>query len=217
MHVVAAKWLREKAVPLGIEREIDVFPSATAAQAEEATDYWAPPTNYASFQEHREQAEKLLEKERNKDRMDWRPTEAALETDYGEVTYSRIGVIVKNKGPMHKIRLVHDLRRSGVNQRVRMAERVVLPRVQDVIDDILGIQSQLGPGESWECLVLDYEDAFKQLRVAECERRHLGDRGMKGPFCYKTVLFGIRSGPLLWESCRAAEAHHSGLPGDRPS
>ena len=80
--------------------------------------------------------------------MDWRPTESALEADYGEVAYSSIGVIVKNSGPTQKIRLVHDLRRSGVNQRVRMADRVVLPRVQDVIDDILRIQSQLGLGES---------------------------------------------------------------------
>ena len=67
--VVAAKWLRERAVPLGIECEIEpgnIFPSATAAQAEEATDYWAPPNNYASFQEHKEQADKLLEKKGTK-------------------------------------------------------------------------------------------------------------------------------------------------------
>ena len=56
---------------------------------------------------------------------------------------------------------------------------------------------QVGPND-WECIVLDFADAFKQLHVHPDEVKHLGGRASGGYFCYKNVLFGIKSGPLVW-------------------
>ena len=39
--------------------------------------------------------------------------------------------------------------------------------------------------------------AFKQLFIAQEERRHLGCKAMGGYLCYKTGMFRVRSGPLV--------------------
>ena len=82
---------------------------------------------------------------------------------------------------------------------VQMSERVVLPRIGDVIADVLTLLEEVSDeGESWSQMVLDFLDAFKQMRVCEKEQKHLGGQGLGGFFLYQVVLFGIRSGPLLW-------------------
>ena len=115
-------------------------------------DYGAPPTNYASFEEHREGAEQLHEKERPNGWMDWRKSEQELEAAYGAVTY-----VSKMKGEAQKLRLIHDLRCSGVNQRITMRERIVLSRISDVVEDVFWVIDRLRPDEQRECLVLDFE------------------------------------------------------------
>ena len=55
---------------------------------------------------------------------------------------SKIGVVVKVKAGAVKVRLVHDLRRSGVNAKVQMKERIVLPRLTDVAADTLQFLAQ---------------------------------------------------------------------------
>ena len=98
----------------------------------------------------------MLQRELDMKWLDWHHTEEELERAYGKVTYSRIGVISKIKDDALKLRLIHDLRRSGVNQRIQMRERVVLPRMADLITDILETIARLETGEDWECSVLDY-------------------------------------------------------------
>ena len=55
-----------------------------------------------------------------------------------------------------------------------MRERIVLPRLQDLIDDVLEIMRRLEQDEEWECLVLDDSDAFKHLFMDAREKRYLG-------------------------------------------
>ena len=58
-----------------------------------------------------------------------------------------------------------------MNHRVRLPERIVLPRLSDVIDsgeDFLKARD----ADSWVAsVVLDFKDAFKQLRVDVSEQR----------------------------------------------
>ena len=53
-------------------------------------------------------------------------------------------------------------------------------------------------GEAVEYLVLDFKDAFKMLHVHPAERKYLAGQAMGGYFVYRTVLFGVGSGPLVW-------------------
>ena len=98
-----------------------------------------------------------------------------------------------------KTRLIHDLRLSLVNAEVTTPERIVLPRLKDAINMLLRIIETRG---NTNLLVLDFKDAFKHLGIRHDERRFLAGAaeidGEPGFFVYKTLLFGIVSGPLLW-------------------
>ena len=71
----------------------------------------------------------------------------ALERKHGPIHRSKIGVIAKMKGGRRKIRLIHDLRRSGVNARIKTSERVVLPKLTDVVDSALSLMQKTGTTE----------------------------------------------------------------------
>ena len=118
--------VERQTVPLGIDQPIvlgKVFPETTLGMTDETMDFWAPPTNYASYAEHTEGVDQLLEKERAKGWVDWHVAEQELEQAYGSVAYSRIGLISKVKDSVQKLRLIDDRRRSGINQRVVMKGR----------------------------------------------------------------------------------------------
>ena len=110
---------------------------------------------------------------------------------------SKIGVVAKPQGERLKLRLIHDLKRSGVINRVTVRERVVLPRLHDAVEGILDLIHQHG-GCEWELFGSDFSDAFKQIKVAQCEQKYLTGKALQGYFKYLTVLFGIKSGPLIW-------------------
>eukprot|EP00969_Alexandrium_andersonii_P349768 15431812-Alexandrium_andersonii.AAC.1 len=60
--------------------------------------------------------------------------EEAARKRYADGAASRVAIIAKGKadGPA-KRRIILDMRRSGNNSHVVIPERIVLPRVQDVI------------------------------------------------------------------------------------
>ena len=193
-------WLRRGAVPLGITKPITpggIFPCAELSHSEGDQDLQFWLDNYGSYNEHRAGAEAILAREREKGWLEWSPTREPLDRKYGPITQNRIGVIAKQKGDQLKLRLIHDLKRSGVNAKVQFQERLILPRLSDAKDDVLHAIKEAGH-DNWECVVLDHADAFKQLRVEESERSHLGGRALNGWFVYACVLFGVKSGPLLW-------------------
>eukprot|EP00972_Heterocapsa_arctica_P041817 6164942-Heterocapsa_arctica.AAC.1 len=97
-----------------------------------------------------------------------------------------------------KARLIHDLRRSGVNANITMKERIVLSRLEDVRQGLLALLQALLPGEEITLLTLDFRDAFKQLKVDPRERRFLAGFADGKWFIYKTILFGVGTGPLVW-------------------
>ena len=51
-----------------------------------------------------------------------------------------------------------------------------------MVEDILWVNEKVTSGEEWECLVLDFEDAFKQMPAHGKERWHLGGRAWVEPF-----------------------------------
>ena len=107
-------------------------------------------------------------------------------------------------GEMHSDAQIHEMWRSGANKLVKVLERIVLPRIQDVVRRLLRIILGSG-GDDVEMLVLDFTDAFEQLIVAPNERRFLSGKALNGWFMYITVLFGVLSGPLLWGRVAASE------------
>ena len=83
-----------------------------------------------------------------------------------------------------KLRLIHDLRRPRVNSRVSTQEWVILPRINDAGDNMLNLIDRCG-AQRWEAFVLDFKDAFKQIKVHIDEHRYLAGTAIGGifPFC----------------------------------
>ena len=209
------RWLAS-ATPLGIVKEIvpcGIFPRVQppegAAEAARLDALAAPAAeadgNYKSYEENQALADAEFAKECTAGYVQWHRSRTHLERSVGRLVQSRIGVIVKEKEDgSTKVRLVHDLKRSGVNAQIIIKERIVLPRLFDVINAILDLMGTLEPAQALgaspqvELVCMDFKDAFKMLRSAEEEQRFLAGRACDGWFYYERVLFGVRSGPLVW-------------------
>ena len=57
-------------------------------------------------------------------------------TGSGSRHSKQIAVIAKVRNDVEKLRLILDLRRSGVNQKVKTSERLVLPRLVDLMNRV---------------------------------------------------------------------------------
>ena len=144
------------------------------------------------------QADAELDREVQAGFVDMYPSKAALIRKVGPCILSKVGILVKTMNGNAKVRLIHDLSRSGVNHRIRLPERVVLPRLTDVVRNIVRFLRKRSAAYGVERAVLDFSDAFKQLQVDLTEQGFLTGTCTQGFFAYLRVLFGVVSGPLVW-------------------
>ena len=113
------------------------------------------------------------------------------------VVFNKLALLSETKSDgTVKHRLVWDLRRSGVNLAVKQGERVVLPRLSDVVADLRELSA---PGkEDAFMLGTDVSEAFHQVPLHPSERRYtvasLGGRF----FVFKVLVFGSSSAPTVW-------------------
>ncbi|CAK0818274.1 unnamed protein product, partial [Prorocentrum cordatum] len=210
------QWLQRYA-PLGIEVPIlpsGVFPETeptSVGPAREKLDALlqhcvdrGDPVNYRSYEENREEADAAFQKELDKGYATWRQDRGALEAIHGPLTLPRVGAVITAKAGARKCRLIHDLRRSRVNSKILLRERLVLPRLHDVIQDTLDTFARVQDPHQVYYLVADFQDAFKLLRTDPRENKHLAGYACGGYFVYDTVFFGVGTGPLVWGRVAAA-------------
>ena len=204
----------ERSVGPELTQLVDLMPGWSADQA------WAKTAehdvNYSSYTENQKEIEEELRKEYAKGFMNWYPTAKHAEKHHKGIVVSKMGAVVTVKDGHKKVRVIHDLRRSLVNAKIRIAERLVLPRMSDVIDDCVDLMLATETSEDVEAAVFDFKDAFKHLRVAPEEQPYLAGRAWGGLVVYLVVLFGVGSGPLVWGRVAAAAMRMTqALLGDR--
>ena len=102
----------------------------------------------------------------------------------GEPVVSKFHTIVKEKGGKVRRRTILDLKRSGMTRRTAKTHRVVLPRVSDLITDILKLLCDCPNGEGVEVFNLDFADAFWQIPLRPEERRFFVGRALGKFFAY---------------------------------
>jgi hypothetical protein len=94
--------------------------------------------------------------------------------------------------------------RSGVNGIIKVYERIVLPRGRDFVESALDFWVTSQSHHQQELLVVDFVDAFMNLRVKDSEDCNLIVTDGRGRFlAYQSVPFGLASAPLLWERVAA--------------
>ena len=101
--------------------------------------------NNSSYGEHQALADAAMQREVEAGAAGFAETGdvAGLTPKYGELVLSKIACVVSDKDGKQKVRLTHDLRRSAVNARVFLQERLVLPRVSDIISATLDYGNRL--------------------------------------------------------------------------
>ena len=208
-------------VPLGMETPIPtsngVFPKVRdldAGEVEAAQEFEALRglQNYVSVTDQVEEAETEIKRYEDKGfvkRLPWSQVTTMLGS-HG--TVSKLALIIKEKEDKTiKRRIVIDLRRSKGNERSVVDERLILPRVCDVLrkaqkmkqeEDILQKQA-LDRGDrgeiETEIYLIDLKDAFCHFAVRESEQPHCVSPGTKEgeALLWVALLFGFKSAPLL--------------------
>ena len=155
-------------------------------------------------------------------RRSWKEVEAK----YGAGTCSKMALILKEKEDgSTKRRLVIDLKRSQGNARCKVNERIILPRLDDVVkmaQDIYGRKDELAAilrargmketvseeARGMEFVLVDLADAFCHFGVNPREYRHCvaPDEKGEGVLVFVAMLFGFRAAPLLMGRLGAAAA-----------
>jgi hypothetical protein len=179
-EVHLAEWLRDGA-PTGIAREIPacgIFPPVTRtaeadADLQKTFAQAESHTNYASVREHQKAVREELERLTDLGYMTKVAGWAELTQEFTNVVISKMACLVKEKDDgTVKLRLITDMLRSGINSFVKLHERIVLPRLFDLVEAALRMMENCAASEDVEMMVSDFSDAFHSMGVCEEERRH---------------------------------------------
>ena len=149
-------WLREGA-PIGVKNRIPacgIFPriERPSLAEEELKHFYAeaiPQQNYKSMREHSEKVMAELDREVAAGFTtkfdDWE----AVKATWSEVLVSKLAAIVKTRNDgSERVRIIIDMLRSGLNLFVKLEERIVLPRLRDIIANALWLLSMAeNPGQ----------------------------------------------------------------------
>ena len=222
---ILPNWI-EQGFPLGINSCIDhsgVFPvtqedtlsvEASRLEGKVLQDFFDEHANYKSFHEAGQKAQAQLDKLYEDGRAELFHSWNQICQRFGQdAQLTRLACIIKPKpGGGEKVRLVVDCRRSGVNGKMHIRERVVLPRVSDVamsLQKLLDLNSHY-PSFHPELMSADFSEAFHTCTLREDERKFVIVKGLSNQdglpqyYVMRVVVFGLAPEPLLWARLCAA-------------
>ena len=86
---------------------------------------------------------------------------------------NKIGLIVKTRNGVTKVRTILDTKQSGVKKMTTKTERITLPRLFDAILRLLcPMAAVVSPDVAVNAFVLDFSDASWQLPLRDDERKY---------------------------------------------
>ena len=185
----------------------NVFPpvdNASTRTPESVQSELAGWSNYRSAEDEPGIVDKLLQEQAAKGHCKFFETYEEL-LDYlgvDDVVLSKLALISKDRPDgTTKHRLIWDLLRSDVNAATSLFERIILPRLQDAVEDA---QHLLRTGSEIEWMVLDIADAFHNVPLHPSERKYVctkvGDRFV----VFKVMCMGGKASPNVWGRFAAA-------------
>lgn len=117
---------------------------------------------------------------------------------------SKLGMITKIKNEKTKRRLILDCRRSGISDGSCLRERIVLPRLTDVVNDVIDLFGILDKStdDEIEIFIIDFTDAFWHIPLKHSERRYYTCKYGTKFLVFFMLAQGSVNAPLAW--CRLA-------------
>ena len=206
-------------VPLGMERPIppsNIFPKVLEPEEKnqdplETFELLKEVKNYKSVRDQPQEAGIEIQRYLDKKfcvRVSWEWVEANLHSG----TTSKMALILKEKPDgSTKRRIILDLRRSMGNSRSEVGERIVLPRLVDVVAMLRAlwktkVPKPTGEEDDFEFACIDLSDAFCHFSVHKDELRHCvsPNENGDGALLWTAMLFGFKAAPLLMGRLSAA-------------
>ena len=115
-----------------------------------------------------------------------------------EPIISKLKMVTKHANNKIKRRLIMDCLVSGVNGQSLQKERILLPRIADLIFDVLALMEQCVDDEVIHFMVLDFIDAFFRMPLNPDER-HLYVVEFEGRFHrWNRIAQSSTNGPQLF-------------------
>ena len=223
------QWARE-GVPLGMDQPIPdstIFPPVEPDEVlEERTDMRVLSNlkNYESVETQKQEAAIEIDRYVKKGFCKVVALEE-MHKKYPTGTASRLVLIVKQKPDgSTKRRIVIDMRRSQGNDRATVTERIVLPRPQDVVNqlrvmrkretELPGVESQRSAlktssrfaNSEVEFVLIDLQDALCHFGLHPTELKHAVSPGLENwtGIVWCAMLFGFKRAPLIMGRLSAA-------------
>ena len=202
-----AEWLRHGA-PLGVLHPVEprgVFPPvdqppASPEQLRRLVSHPAGWSNYRSAEDDPGVTADILQR---MVRKGWASATSSWEhacrqVGSRDITLNKLALITKTRpdGSV-KHRLIWDLLRSQVNAAVRQGERVILPRISDVVGDAHELRLRY-PAAQLLWFGTDVADAFHQVPLRRDERRFTVVAFQGVFYIFKVLVFGSASAPTVW-------------------
>ena len=208
-----ASWL-DHGAPMGFQQQVvstGIFPEVTKQMGEveaehmgiESLEGW---TNYASAEQENNELQLLIDDYVNRGFCHLSPSIKHAEEELGrQPIINKLGVLVKEKvdagKTTKKARIIWDLKRSGANQSCHQGERVLLPRLLDLVAGIL--EGYRRDPRGWIAAV-DIRDAFMNIPVMEDRYALVAAKPKKKAdddmelVIFDTLVFGAASSPTVW-------------------
>ena len=163
-------------------------------------------TNYASAEQENNELQLLIDDYVNRGFCHLSPSIKHAEEELGrQPIINKLGVLVKEKvdagKTTKKARIIWDLKRSGANQSCHQGERVLLPRLLDLVAGIL--EGYRRDPRGWIAAV-DIRDAFMNIPVMEDRYALVAAKPKKKAdddmelVIFDTLVFGAASSPTVW-------------------
>ena len=201
------KWAAE-GTPAGVASEIDdrgIFAPYDAQLDARSIDPADLETqaNFANYNGVEEDDLVLAELQRLEGRRWLRSFDNLAETQKyleADPVLSKIGVIVTQRLGKVKRRLVIDAKQSKVSAASRKFQRVSLPRITDVVLDLLELlwATRGLPAEDFEFFVADFADAFYHMPLDKAEQRFFVVQFRGRFYVLLRTAQGSRGAPLTW-------------------
>ena len=207
-----ASWI-QRGAPLGFDEAIEcngVFPKATGlspvdsptdAELARPLEGWS---NWPSATEEQADLHRLVRESESKGFCRVvRDDSVAKQTLGQEPILNKLGVVVKFTGTgsemKKKSRIIWDMRESKVNDRCDPAERIVLPRLMDIVLETVSKQRNM---EQPTFAVVDIQDAFHNIPSGADKKYTAAKAGMEDGveafIIYDVLVFGSKSSPTVW-------------------
>jgi len=202
-----AKWFHAgQGTPMGIEHTMPhtgVFPQVPDDRAppDNLQEYEEDWSNYRSAESEPQVVADLLSEMQANGWSTQHDTHADLKASLQgqDPVFSKLGLISKEREDgTWKHRLIWDLLRSRVNESSTQSERIILPRVIDLVNDLLDLSTLVEPAEDVWVFIIDIKNAFHLLPLIANEKRYFCTAAFGKFQSYEVVLFGPKAAPSSW-------------------